>query len=397
MLQPGSSGDAVRRAYDVANPKAFTHGFKGFSGRVPPGRLRALQNDPRVEAVIPDRVMKGEPGPPGRTKKSGSSTSAETVPSGITRIGAAPTANLGVTGAGVGIAVIDSGVDLGHVDLRASSSCFDAFGGDCADDSGHGTHVSGVAAALANGIGVVGVAPSATIYAVKVLDAEKGGGDSHLLAGIEWILTNASTVSPAIRVANLSLGRPGTVDDNLALRRSIQALIDAGIVVITSSGNDPDVSAADQIPASYPEVITVASSTGIAGSNSCSSATSIAPDTLSYFSSYAPQSGGSGVDIVAPGEKQENISAACVVTNVGILSLYPGDSLAEMAGTSMSSPLVSGVAALLLERDPGLTPAQVATAIKTGVSTTALRTSILGQGDQSVGILDAGGALNALP
>jgi subtilisin len=398
MLEPGSSGDAVRRAYDVANPKAFTHGFNGFSGRIPPGRLRALENDPRVEAVIPDRVMKGEPGPPGRTKKGGSSTSAEMVPSGVARIGAAPTANLGVTGAGVGIAVIDSGVDLGHIDLRTSSTCFDAFGGDCSDDSGHGTHVSGVAAALANGIGVVGAAPSATIYAVKVLDAEQGGGDSHLLAGIEWVLANARAVTPPIRVANLSLGRRGDIEDNLALRRSIQALIDSGIVVITSAGNDPDISAANQILASYPEVITVASSTSIGGQSSCASRSSgIAADTLSYFSSYAQPNGDSGVDIAAPGEKQENVSAACVVNGLGILSLFPGDSLAEMSGTSMSAPLVSGTAALLLEREPSLTPAEVATAIKEGASATALRTSILGHGDPSVGILSAPGALNSLP
>ena len=401
MLSPGASGSAVGRAHDVRNPKSYQAAFNGFAGEIPPGRLRALQNDPRVEAVIPDRVLRGQPGRPGRTKKTGTVSSSETVPQGVQRIGAAPTANLGVTGAGIGVAVVDSGIDLNHVDLNVSSTCFDAFGGDCRDSSGHGTHVAGSIAAKQNGMGVVGVAPGATVYAVKVLDAEAGGSDSGLLAGLDWVLTNADRVSPKIRIANLSLGRPGTVDDNAALQASIDALIDAGIVVIVAAGNDPDWPATAQVPAAFTQVITVASTTAAVGSSACSKlSTPIAADTVSYFSSYSTHIGSSGVDIAAPGSRQEDVDSACIVEPVGILSLYPGDSLAEMSGTSMATPLVSGVVALLLERNAGLSVEAVTSAIVSGATNKTTAPALAVVMDRSVpisgGVLSAPGALAAI-
>jgi subtilisin len=399
MLVPGASGDAVRRSHDVRSPKSYQAAFNGFAGEVPSGRLKALQNDPRVAAVIPDRTLQGNPGRPGKPTKTTTKTSSETVPEGVRRIGASPTANLGVTGAGVGVAVVDSGVDLRHTDLNVSDTCFDAFGGDCLDDSGHGTHVSGSIAALRNGVGVVGAAPGATIYGVKVLDAESGGNDSLLLAGIDWILTNASRVSPPIRVANFSLGRPGAIDDNPALHASINALIDAGIVVVVAAGNDPGISSNDRVPAGYPEVITVASSTAVTGTNACAGSTAqIAVDTMSLFSSYAVKRGEAGVDITAPGERQENVGSSCIVDGVGLLSLYPGNSLAEMAGTSMAAPLVSAVAALLIERNPALTPQAVAAAINAGASnpTSTPHPSVVDASTLTGGILSAPGALAAI-
>jgi subtilisin len=399
MLTRGASADAVQRAHDVRSPKSYNAAFNGFAGHIPAGRLRALQNDPRVEAVIPDRTMQGNPGRPGKANKTTTTSNSEIVPEGVRRIGAAPTASLGVTGAGVGVAVLDSGVDLRHTDLNVSAVCFDAFGGDCHDDSGHGTHVSGVIAAKKNGVGVVGAAPGATIYAVKVLDQDTGGNDSHLLAGIDWVLTNAEQVSPAIRVANFSLGRPGSVDDNPALLASIQALIDAGIVVVVAAGNDPEVSSNDRVPAGFPQVITVASSTAITGKNDCTATNSaVAVDTLSLFSSYAARQGEMGVDITAPGERSENVGSSCIVDGTGILSLYPGDSLAEMAGTSMAAPLVSAVAALLIERSPSLSVEAIVEAITTGasnVSTTPLP-SVVDATPLVGGILSAPGALAAI-
>ncbi len=399
MLTRGASADAVRRAHDVRSPKSYKAAFNGFAGEIPPGRLRALQNDPRVEAVIPDRTMQGNPGRPGKPSKTTTTSNNEIVPEGVRRIGAAPTANLGVTGAGVGVEVLDAGVDLKHTGLNVSATCFDAFGGDYQDDSGHGTHVSGVIAARQNGIGVVGAAPGATIYAVKVLDQDTGGNDSHLLAGIDWVLTNAERVSPAIRVANFSLGRPGSVDDNPALRTSIQALIDAGIVVVVAAGNDPEISSNVRVPAGFPEVITVASSTAITGKNACAATdTAVAVDTLSLFSSYAPKVGDVGVDITAPGERSENVGSSCIVDGVGILSLYPGDSLAEIARTSMAAPLVSAVAALLIERNPGLSAEAVAAAIVKGASNASStpHPSVVDATPLVGGILSASGALAAI-
>jgi subtilisin family serine protease len=125
----------------------------------------------------------------------------------------------------------------------------------------------------------------------------------------------------------------------------------------------------------------------------------ITADTLSLFSSYAPKVGETGVDITAPGERRENVDAACIVDGVGILSLFPGDSLAEMAGTSMAAPLVSAVAALLLERDPTISPAAVANAIAAGASNAAStpHPSVVDTASLSDGILSAPGSLAAIP
>ena len=401
MLRPGASNAGVQRSHDVRSPRSFEAGFNGFTGEVPPGRLIALRNDPRVELVIPDRTLRQLPGPPGKAKRQGSTTGAEIVPEGVLRIGAAPGADLGVTGSGIGVAVIDSGVDRGHVDLNVSSSCFDAFGGDCQDETGHGTHVAGSIGALRNGIGVVGVAPGATIYAVKVLDPSDGGSDAGLLAGIEWVLTNADRVSPPIRVANMSLGRPGSVSDNPALSAAIGKMLEAGIVVVASAGNDPDVEAVDQVPAGFTGVITVASSTALAGANTCSHLTQPIPaDTLSYFSSYSLRSGDSGVDITAPGSKKEDVGSSCVIEPIGLLSLFPDDSLASMSGTSMAAPLVSGVAALLLERNGSLSPDSVASAIVGGATSKSTAPSTAVVRDRAVartgGILSAPGALSVV-
>ena len=399
-LTPGAAASAVARAHAVVPTAAFNRAFTGFVAIVPEGRLNALRRDPRVEAVVPDRVIWPMPGRPGKPKRSGASTGSETVPSGVQRIGAAPAASLGVTGVGVGVAVLDTGVDRAHVDLRVGAACFDAFGGDCADRDGHGTHVAGTIAALANGVGVVGAAPGATIYAVKVLDGEQGGSDAALLAGIEWVLENAARVSPPIRVVNMSLGRPGGVDDNPALRSAVDALLAAGLVLVAAAGNDPTRSATDQIPAAYPDAITVAATTALPGTDACPArGEPIGADTLAFFTSYTPPTNGSGVDLSAPGERRENIGASCVVDGEGILSLYPGDALAEMSGSSMAAPLVSGVAALLLERAPGLAPSQVAAAIRNGATNPASGPfpAVISNQRATGGILSAPGALALLP
>ena len=92
--------------------------------------------------------------------------------------------------------------------------CFTAFSA-CQDNNGHGTHVTGTIAARNNAVDVVGVAPNATPYAVKVLDAQGSGTDSTVIAGLDWIILNANSVSPPIRVVNMSLGRQGTLDDKI--------------------------------------------------------------------------------------------------------------------------------------------------------------------------------------
>jgi subtilisin len=300
--------------------------------------LTALVNNPFVRAVVPNRPVfayqhgKGKPG------GGGGGGTTQVVPAGVARVGR-PTSDS--NGLGVGVAVIDTGVDLVHPDLAGTVDAFNAFGTQsCQDDEGHGTHVAGIIAARDNDVDVIGVAPEATIYCVKVLDSTGSGSDANVMSGLEWVLDHASSVPP-IKVVNMSLGRPGAVDDNPAMHQLMMELERAGLTVVVAAGNDPTVDVSSQIPAAYPEVFAVASTTALAGTNQCRFlSTPIAADTASYFTTD-----GTGVIVSAPGEEQENVSRGCFISSVGILSTRLGGGTTRMSGTSMASPHVAGVAA----------------------------------------------------
>ena len=309
-----------------------------------PAALAALQNDPSVLAIIPDRRVAAHQdvhGKPGGGPNGGGSSgggSAQVTPLGVVRVGA-PTSNS--NGSGIGVAVLDTGVDLAHSDLDTVDA-FNSFGAQsCQDDQGHGTHVSGIVAARNNTIDVVGVAPNAQIYCVKVLDSGGNGSDATVMAGLEWVRNNFNAVVPNIRVVNMSLGREGTVDDNPDLHALIIQLEAAGVTIVVSAGNDPSLEVSDQIPAGYAEVVAVASTTAAAGSNQCRFLPSaIAADTASYFTTD-----GAGVTVSAPGEDKEDVSKGCLIKSVGILSTRLGGGTTRMSGTSMAAPHVAGVVA----------------------------------------------------
>ena len=312
---------------------------RAASVRVPNGNvLIALQSNPSVLSVIPNRPVfafqngKGKPG-------SGGGGSTQVVPAGIDRVGR-PTVTS--NGFGVGVAVLDTGVDLSHPDLAGTVNAANAFGAaSCQDDEGHGTHVAGIIAALDNTADVIGVAPQATIYCVKVLDNAGSGSDATIMSGLEWVLDNHASVAPAIKVVNMSLGRSGSVDDNPAMHDLITALAGAGITVVVAAGNDATMDVGSQIPAAYPEVMAVASTTALAGTNQCRHLSApIAADTASYFTTD-----GTGVIVSAPGEERENVSRACFISSVGILSTRLGGGTTRMSGTSMAAPHVAGIVA----------------------------------------------------
>jgi len=301
--------------------------------------MRLLEQHPDVVAIIPDRPVQAH---------------AEIVPAGVQRIGAAP-GQSGYTGAGVGVAIADTGIDLNHLDLKPFGSvCFYAYSSSCQDDNGHGTHVGGIVAARDNDRDVVGVAPNATLYAVKVLDRSGNGSDSTVMAGLDWIADNASLVSPPIRVVNMSLGRAGTLNDNPALRAMVQAVYGLGVSIVVSAGNDSSKEVSQQVPATYPEVMAVASATALDGSNAgCKSFRSIIPrDTASYFTTDGAYNlaTGIGVTVSAPGADKENVTRSCFASSVGILSTRLGGGTTRMSGTSMAAPHVAGVVALMWQR-----------------------------------------------
>lgn len=300
----------------------------------------------------------------------GGGASKQIVPSGVQRIGAAP-GTLTFEGTGVGVAIVDTGVDMNNADLSVSTHCFDSFGVNCQDALGHGTHVAGIVAANNNNLDVVGVAPAATIYSVKVIDDSGAGNDSTMMAGLDWLVQNANLVTPSIKVVNMSIGRSGTVDDNPALHQLVQTLEGMGITIVVSAGNDANVEVDTQIPAAYPEVISVASSTARDGSNQCKSYSGyIAIDSASSFTTD-----GAAVSISAPGGQRENITRNCTISLVGIVSLKIGGGTTQKSGTSMAAPHVSGVAALMYESGQYADPIAIRSAIQTfasGIATTPL-------------------------
>lgn len=388
----------VASRHGLAPRFVYRNAVNGFAGTLPPGLLKKVQADPDVLSVSLDRKVKAhkkpdKPGKPG----DGDGSSGQSVPAGLERIGAAP-GKLFYKGDGVGVAIVDTGLDFNHADLSVASDCFTSYDS-CQDDEGHGTHVGGIVAALNNSQDSVGVAPNAALYAVKVLDASGSGYDSDIIAGLDWIAANANSVNPPIRVANLSLGRPGSIEDNPAMHAAFQNLTNAGISVVTSAGNDQYTEVSQNIPAAYPEVMAIASTVAEDGTSPrkgpCAGAL-IQKDTASYFTTD-----GAEVAISAPGEWRENVKNSCTIVSEGILSLGLGGGTTRMSGTSMAAPYVAGVVALLYEKGGSLDPEIVRTALKNeaelaGFAPWDAPVSSYSYDGVREGVLSAPGALSAL-
>lgn len=324
-VNPALEAPGLANAYGLQTGFVYQHALKGMSAMVPAGRLAALQRDPRVAYVVPDMVR---------------SASAQTVPTGIQRIFADKNAGIDIDSTDdfrvdVDVAVIDTGVDFQHPDLNVAggvncaSRIFFASckpGGD--DDHYHGTHVAGTIGALDNGLGVVGVAPGARIWAVKVLNKNGSGYSSWIIAGIDWVAANADT----IEVANMSLGGGGF---SQAEYDAIQGAVNAGVAFAVAAGNEDD-DANNYSPGGFDNVLSVsalADFNGLPDGGAASTCRSDVDDTLADFSNWGPE-----VDIAAPG--------------VCIMSTYPLEQgeYGTISGTSMASPHAAGALALLASR-----------------------------------------------
>lgn len=291
---------------------------------------KALKGLFGVERVEEDAIVYA-------TKSSGGKPGGSTPPPpqvldwGVDRIDAELSLN---TGVGVKVAVIDTGIDADHPDLFDNLKGGVNFvskgrrGADPTkwdDDNGHGTHVAGTIAGVNNTIGVVGVAQNAELYAIKSLDGRGSGYLSDIISGLEWAVAND------MDVVNMSLG---TKSDIQAFHDAVDVAYNAGVVLVAAAGNsgdgDPNTNNVEY-PAKYSSVIAVG-------------ATDI-NDNSPYWSSE-----GEEVEVSAPG--------------VNIYSTYKGGVYATMSGTSMASPHVAGVVALLLQNNP-LTPTEVRTVLQT--------------------------------
>jgi subtilisin family serine protease len=340
-LKADADTAALQEEHGLEVRHVYNRALHGWAGDISADKLKTLATDPRVVSITPDYPIAVF----GHTAEMQSPDGV--VPAGVERVGASPGA-VDYSGEGIGVAVLDTGLDLENTDLRCASNSFSAYGGSAHDDNGHGTHVGGIIAGLGKGADVIGVAPGATLYAVKVLDRGGKGYDSDIIAGLNWILNNAATCHPAIRVVNMSFGRDASISDG-PLHAAIQSVVNSGIAVVVAAGNDPLRQVRDIVPAGFPEVITVASTTAREGV-SASVYGDVAADTASFFtSSGAMDRTGSGVAISAPGEEEEDVDTDWI-TSVGIPSTRPGGGIARMSGTSMAAPHVAGAVALLFEK-----------------------------------------------
>ena len=333
---------------------------------VPASSLQSLANNPNVVYISPDRSVAGQ------LDYSAAAVNAS----------AAWQANL--TGAGIGVAVIDSGIDsnpdlsvLGILPRVVYTQDF--TGGNGMDQYGHGTHVAGIIGA--NGTetrcqsctrSFVGIAPNSSLINLRVLNASGQGSDSSVIQAIETAISLKKTYN--IRVINLSLGRPiyeSYTQDPLC--QAVEAAWKAGIVVVAAAGNDGrDNSVGNngygtiESPGNDPYIITV-------GAMKAMGTYPRTDDLVASYSSKGPSAIDHIVkpDIVAPGNHVVSLQApgsslAALPANTVPVSYY--ESTASTAtssdflmlnGTSMATPVVSGAVADILQGHPSLTPDQV--------------------------------------
>ncbi len=366
LLKPGWSADVevtrlggmLGRSLNLINGKVV---------QLPKGQLKKLADYPGVDRIVYDRPTVGE------MNRVAVTVGARAVQQ-----------TYGYRGAGIGIAVIDSGVTTWHDDLTYQGSSWlvrtkngqrvaafvDFVNGRTSpyDDNGHGTHVAGIIAGNGyDSLGVrAGIAPDAHLASLKVLDGNGRGVISNVIAAFDWAIANKSAYN--LRVINLSVGAAVTESyrtDPLTL--AAKRAVDAGIVVVTAAGNLGKNSlgqaqyGAIGAPGNAPWVITV-------GAYSHEGTVWRSDDVMAEFSSRGPSAFDyeAKPDIVAPGVGTVSLSdpggllyltkptALLSGSIVGLLGgAYPYFSL---SGTSMASPVVAGSVALMLQANPSLTP-----------------------------------------
>ena len=317
-----SEGAALGQIYDNA--------LRGFSIKVPNVNvLKAIMKNPDVDYVQPDVKVKAF---------------AQSLPTGVNRVDGDLSSTKSGDGRGVvnvDIGIMDTGIDLNHPDLNVYRQVTFVSGTSSGnDDNGHGTAVAGIAAAKDNSQGVVGLAPGARLWAIKVLDSNGIGSSSNIIKGIDYVTQHANEID----VVNLSFGAVG---QNKALHSAIIKSVAAGVTYTAAAGNEA-IDASSVFPASYPEVIAVSAivdTDGKCGGISGISTTVGKDDSFASFSNY-----GSVIDLAAPG--------------VLIKTTAKGSSYITFSGTSVSTPHVTGAVALYKSEHPGASPSDIRNALR---------------------------------
>lgn len=307
LSRPGAREEALVRGAG-GRVKYTYHIVPAMAATLPEAAVTALAKNPAVAYIEPDAEVYA--------------IDAELDNAwGVKQIGAGAVQADGNKGTGARVAVIDTGVDYNHSDLQgryAGGWDFVNNDADPMDDNGHGTHVAGTIAANDNGAGVVGVAPEARLYALKVLDSQGSGTFSDVIKALEW------ATDQGIQVTNNSYGSdapPTDTVNNVTAEMAFDNSYNAGMLHVAAAGNSGFFTGlfppGDVVgyPARFGSVIAVAATDG--------------GNTVAWFSSTGP-----AVELAAPG--------------VNINSTLPGNGYGINTGTSMASPHVAGTAALII-------------------------------------------------
>nr|WP_240903876.1 S8 family serine peptidase [Chengkuizengella sediminis] len=315
-----ANGFAAEKLKDKKVKKIKTKKREILSTKLSKEELVEIEKDEQVLFVEPNGRI--EIASIDKPNKKDVEENTQIIPWGLKAIGSDLAHESDFTGKKVRIAVLDTGI-TDHSDLQVKKgvsfvegSTFDE------DEHGHGTHVAGTIAALNNDEGVVGVAPDADLYAVKVLDAEGNGTYAQVIEGIQWAIDNK------VDIISISFG--GT-DYSQSLHEVIQDVEEEGILILAAAGNLGEGEETELYPALFPEVLSVG-------------AVDSSLDRARYSST------GTALDLVAPGSS--------------IISTLPHEEYGLMSGTSMAVPHVTGAASLLWGADKKLTAEEVTNQLK---------------------------------
>jgi subtilisin family serine protease len=360
---------AVAGRNNVRVNSVYANALGGFAANLNNAQLAAISANPAVQAVIPDMAVSIDDGSVDDAGNGAASVMrnvvrpAWQVPAGVRRVGARTSSVQSFTHrtdrVNADVAILDTGIDRNHPDLNVVGgfNCTSSNRNKWDDNNGHGTHVAGIVGALDNSFGVVGVAPGARLWSVKVLDGKGNGFVSWLVCGIDWVTAQRDRGRAKFEVANMSISfgigpSPNSTCANGedVIHQALCRSVAKGTTYAVAAGNNSH-NARRNRPAAYDEVITVSAMAdydgkgGGKGKPSDSCPTRYEPDdSFTRFSNY-----GLDVDLIAPGR--------CV------LSTYMHKRYAFMSGTSMATPHVAGAAALYRAMYPNAKPAQVKRAL----------------------------------
>jgi subtilisin family serine protease len=346
VLKQGAGSPAVvaadqARRYGLSVGYVYRAALRGYSASIPTDRVAQLRADPRVAFLSGDGAVRAVD---------------QTLPTGIDRIEGDLSSTRSGDGSGsVGtpVAVIDTGSGP-HPDLNVAGGVNCSTGNSFNDGNGHGTHVAGTIGAKDDSNGVVGVAPGAPIYSVRVLNNAGSGSFASVICGIDWVTANR--VATGIKVANMSLGGSGSDDGNCgqsnddAMHMAICNSAASGITYVVAAGNS-NTDFSGQVPAAYNEVLTVtavADFNGAPGGGAAPTCRTDVDDTAADFSNFTiAGSSDEGHTIAGPG--------------VCILSTWKRNGYNTISGTSMATPHVTGTVALCIASGgcAALSPSQI--------------------------------------